>query len=284
MSSYKDIHFRFVPEGTGGTFTFSSNQAESSSAPNKGLSHMEYIGTYGCYTCVGIYLKIDQSRAYCMHVNGCSRIDFPKNIVADSDGEAMKEEFLRRLRKDADKENWDTSNQDFGKDLVVLCPNPDFDCVDGETYKRTGWYIVQGLREFLKIEADKLAARAREEALKPKPTAESGDAKAHETVKPLCNRAEFLYQISSELTADKDHQGFVAHHPTGEVKLFKVVDKPLSDNEIPEDLDGFVPRQEQGFKTMRDGKWTISTELTSNANKDLAQAIVKKNNGLLSHG
>jgi hypothetical protein len=32
---------------------------------------------------------------------------------------------------------------------------------------------------------------------------------------------------------------------------------------------------------MRDGKWTISTLLSSNANKNLAERIIQKNNDLL---
>jgi hypothetical protein len=224
-----------------------------------------------CILGVGIYFKIDKSRAYCMHVNGCSRVEFPKNIVADSDGEAMKEEFLRRIRKDTDKDNWDASNKDFGKDLVVVCPNSEFECLNAEIYKRTGWYVIQGLREFLESEACKLDEKAQQS----KSTTTDG------TINQFGARAEFLHHLSQELTADQDHQGFVAHHPTGKVKLFKVVDKPLSENEIPEDLDGFVPRQEQSFKSMRDGKWTISTLLSSNANKNLAESIIQKNNNLL---
>lgn len=154
MSSYKDTVFRFIPEGTGGTFSFYNDKACKSDVPNH-----EYIGTFGCHTCVGVYFKIDNARACCMHINGSSRIDFPKNLVSHQDGEVIKKELLSRLRREAEKEKWDPSNEDFGNDMVVVCPEPEFESLSGEIAKRTGWYVIQGLREFSRMKQTKCARK-----------------------------------------------------------------------------------------------------------------------------
>ena len=281
MLSYKDTVFRFMPEGTGGTFSIYDHEADTTDVPSQ-----EYIGTFGCHTCVGVYFKIDNTRACCMHINGSSRIDFPKNLVSHQDGDIIKKELLSRLRREAEKEQWDPSNEDFGRDMVVVCPEPEFKSINGEITKRTGWYVIQGLREFFWDEANKVNEEAwaiRQETGPKLAKTESQSKKqkkglSHldEEAKALSDKAEYLHQAVLQLTPDREHQGFVVHHPTGATSLFKVDEEPVRLGELPEDIGDWAPRHEPNLGFQRVREWYI-TPYDNASSRDLARDIVQKN-------
>lgn len=287
MSSNKDINFRFVPEGHGGTFSFCKNEENKSEAHKQNIDHIEYIGTLGIHTCVGVYFKIDHTRACCMHINACSRVDFPKNLVSIQDGEIVKKTLVNRLQLEAMKENWEPGDEYFGNDFLVVCPEPEFESTDGEINKRTAWYVIQGLREFFDEEANKL----HDEAMTIDMEAGSALASAKtqgrrrtkkrsqldEQVKALRNKAEFLHQTAVKLTPDTVHEGFVVQHRTGATKLFEVEADPKPSAETPKRIGYWVPQIEPRLAFPHAKEWYISPYDTSSS-QDLARNVMQKIN------
>lgn len=262
MSS-KTIHFRFLPEGTGGSFTFSGEDAQNSDSANQNLDHIDHIGTYGCYTCVGLYFKLDDRRGCCLHVNGQSRVMFPKNLVSESDGDHIKLRFIESLEEEAKNSNWDVKDPEFGKDMFIICPNPDIETLKKEVYHRAGWYVVEGLREWLQGQAQILIWKA-------------AHLKEAERT-PLQSRIQFLHQVALGMKPDTKQQGFVVHHATGQVHFFNVPDdRPLSDWDTSENFLHFRGHEEPGLQSGRHSLWSIHSRIYDQASRKLGDQLNAK--------
>jgi len=66
--------FRHVPEGYGGVLSFhppgqSSKPKRSARYDKVDLNSIQYVGTTGIRTCVGVYFAIDDERCFFAHIN-----------------------------------------------------------------------------------------------------------------------------------------------------------------------------------------------------------------------
>ncbi|KAI7264135.1 hypothetical protein KC345_g8943 [Hortaea werneckii] len=122
-------------QGSGGTYTFTD-------------SSVQYIGTSGCLTCVGIYFVIDDHRCFAAHVNadtvtkagGWSRKTSPNTR------DKVKAEVKKRLDNEQAKSIWGPVSQIMRESLVMVCSRFE------KTSSLVGDAVAAAVREWLGIE------------------------------------------------------------------------------------------------------------------------------------
>lgn len=144
------IPFHFIAEGCGGTIT---------------TGDISYVGTYGCKTCVGIYLPLkDSSRCFVAHINACfdigsSKKPWARRCVGDHEGPDVRHWVGQWLRLESGAQRWKAEDVDQSK-IVVVCPayrryrrsSPmyrDRHNTNPEDWRPTGHFVVLGLQDFL---------------------------------------------------------------------------------------------------------------------------------------
>ncbi|KAK4549486.1 hypothetical protein LTR36_006483 [Oleoguttula mirabilis] len=152
------IKFRCVDESRGGTFSFRNPDSAKSGAEDPEL--IQYIGTSGVKTCVGVYFKLSDDRCFLAHINGVIRDKEDDNRAtrvcpSDADGEAIKNIVKEKLEAEAQQEQWDKPDMIIRESLLMVCPEPETYAIftelgDGPT-KQTGWWVAEGIREFLNL-------------------------------------------------------------------------------------------------------------------------------------
>lgn len=129
--------YRWVAEGTGGIYTFPSDE----------ISH---IGTYDCQTCVGVYLAFEDETCFCAHINACIDIHpYGFEYIPDPhEGQELRNLIVSMLRAECGS----AERLKKGREVIVVCPKIYRDKWASDASKWTkqmGWYIVEGIREWL---------------------------------------------------------------------------------------------------------------------------------------
>ena len=147
------FHYRCIDNDFGGTYT---HRPWRDSKTEFDADTLAAIGTYGCSSCVGVYMKLSPTTCFVAHINASHvPIDYPSmrrddlvlydlRIVTDAEGGYVRAEVIRRLNTASRTMNWPPVDQI--RNVVLVCPvmkHP----LSGATL--SGTYIVQAIREFL---------------------------------------------------------------------------------------------------------------------------------------
>lgn len=147
--------FRFIDEGQGGILHFDLQSPQQDPIHNTPLTRLliPWVGTYGCRTCVGVYFKIDETRAFVAHINAWKQIlsfyghEETTREVTDQEGQDLKEKVLILLQRTA-YGNFYPDEIDKSS-IIIVCPWPTLE--DKPEVKLTGWWIIKAIEDFLEI-------------------------------------------------------------------------------------------------------------------------------------
>ncbi|KAK5701871.1 hypothetical protein LTR97_004689 [Elasticomyces elasticus] len=103
------------------------------------------IGTYGCQFCIGIYFQIGRSKAFCAHIRPRPDGNGVQDITSEAEGARLKRKTIEKLTSHAKENGW--SAEDVDKASVVMSEHHPF-------AKRPGWYVIDGIKEFLGLSPD----------------------------------------------------------------------------------------------------------------------------------
>ena len=186
------LHYYCIDTDYGGTYTYRRRRyGDRRFAPET----LPAIGTYGCSSCVGVYMKLSPTTCFVAHINAAylpadhstiTRDDilYDLRIVTDVEGGYVHDEVIRRLIKASRCMNWPPVDQI--RDVVIVCPVLEHP-ISGATL--SGAYVVEGIRDFLG---------------------------------------------RRNISVDTESEGFVVRHETGAVQYFplpeEIEDVPLPDN------------------------------------------------------
>ncbi|KAK5123544.1 hypothetical protein LTR85_002582 [Meristemomyces frigidus] len=99
-----------------------------------------------------VYFKIDKHRAFVAHINAYKPhpTQHRVNLVNQTEGKALKEEVMDRLRRNAAEKAWDPTMVDK-ESVIIICPSPQAEPYGSSPHgqKRTGEWVIDGIREFL---------------------------------------------------------------------------------------------------------------------------------------
>lgn len=139
-----------LSQGQGGIFTLPFYGREG--------VNVDCIGTHSCWTCVCVYVRLDDERCFVAHIDGHTRSIFD-DLEWVPEGQQqrislklhMAEEFKKALPEPF-KDLSQAEKEALQKSIVIVCPrmkvaHPD----DGIEVEATGAVIVQAFREHLEI-------------------------------------------------------------------------------------------------------------------------------------
>lgn len=138
-TSHQQVHanptvYRHIPEGNGGTYTFTSVTPA-------------YIGTSKCKTCVGVYFAIDDTRCFFAHINVDLTKKFGSNTYETNWATAAKirEAISRRLHEEQQRSQWGPVSDRMRNSLVMVCLEPavKWRSQVGEAVSRAVWEWLQ---------------------------------------------------------------------------------------------------------------------------------------------
>jgi hypothetical protein len=141
----EDLHYRCIDTDYGGTY---SNGDFASGI-------FRAIGTQGCHSCVGVYMKLSSTTCFVAHINASHhQFDYSLEIsddelydlriVTPAEGGFVCDEVLRLLDEESALMCWPPIDQI--QNVVLVCPAMKHP-VSGATL--SGTYVVQAIREFL---------------------------------------------------------------------------------------------------------------------------------------
>jgi hypothetical protein len=130
--------FRYVPEGSGGTLTFTTDKRS--------------IGTFKCGTGVEVYFKLDAERCFCAHMkfNTDSEASSTLGEIGEETGRKLFVQVVEKVKHYAEHDKWDFSDDNFGADTVIVCPLAELPNLGGLECYRAGWYMYSGVRSFIR--------------------------------------------------------------------------------------------------------------------------------------
>jgi hypothetical protein len=189
------LHYRCIETDYGGTYT---HRPWQSSDQNFNPETLPAIGTFGCGSCVAVYMKLSPTTCFVAHINAAHSqpggypqttlgMDlYDRRIVSEVEGGYVRDGVLHLLVEESIRENWPPI-EDI-EPVELACPVMEHPVSGADL---SGKYIVQAVREFLRW---------------PK------------------------------LTVNTESEGFVIMHDTGKVKRFpwleKTGDRPIPDNGV----------------------------------------------------
>lgn len=152
MAHPDPLHYRYIETDYGGTYTHRPQQ------PSDTILDAETfpaIGTYGCSSCVAVYMKLSPSSCFFAHINASKRLPgsgqipsddglYSLHIVTDAESAYVRDEVFRLLRGESVFMSWPPLEQI--SQVVIACPHLKHP-VSGETL--SGTYVVQAIRDFL---------------------------------------------------------------------------------------------------------------------------------------
>lgn len=155
MSNLSHPFMRNLPEGKGAILTFSKFANQEADAIPELMEHIQLVGTHDCRTCVGLYIKINETTCLMAHINATSKYRRLRNEMAPGDravfpyeGEQIYGDVLAMLNLEANLLNWDPTAKAQTK-YVVCCPKTVGKARDGRWFKYTGYYVLAAIRTFL---------------------------------------------------------------------------------------------------------------------------------------
>ncbi|KAK4539921.1 hypothetical protein LTR36_009963 [Oleoguttula mirabilis] len=157
-SSIVPTLYRSVLEGQGGTLWYREPNVEDARTGFKDEDLLPYMGTRGCITCVGVYFKIDKLRAFIAHIDAYIRdeLTIRQDTVNEAEGTQLRLDVTATLALHSLKHNWNPRTVDPGS-IILVCPTPQarpYGSLDPTGEKKTGWWVVDGIREFLSLQQD----------------------------------------------------------------------------------------------------------------------------------
>lgn len=140
--------FRHITEGAGGTYTIDPE--------------MPFIGTSGCYTCLGVYFAIDDNRCFFAHINiepqpsDWSRVPETERSLEDYVVKTAAERSIiwwvkKNLNEEAWKADWGPVTGLIRNSLVLICPKSGY-----SNKTLVGDAALSGVKEFLGIDDEKV--------------------------------------------------------------------------------------------------------------------------------
>jgi hypothetical protein len=154
MAHPNALHYRCIETDYGGTYTHSPWQ---SSDQNFNPETLPAIGTFGCGSCVAVYMKLSPTTCFIAHIDAAFSkpgsyaqttlgMDlYDRRVVTEVEGGYVRDEVLRLLVEESVRENWPPI-EDI-ESVELACPVMEHP-VSGAAL--SGKYIVQAVREFLR--------------------------------------------------------------------------------------------------------------------------------------
>ncbi|KAK5126486.1 hypothetical protein LTR85_010722 [Meristemomyces frigidus] len=129
------IAYRYIPEGSGGTYTFTQETTP-------------YIGTSKCQTCVGVYFAIDDKICFAAHINvdTTGRDGHTQYIVNNKTAAKIKNEIVSRLKQEQQTSQWGPVSDKMRTSLIMVCPKLEMGFSD-----MVGSAVSNGLQEWLQV-------------------------------------------------------------------------------------------------------------------------------------
>lgn len=150
MADLHTIHWRRIEPSYGGTCNSRITQEIDKHIfdPNA----LSAIGTSGCHTGVGVYIKLTKQSCFVAHINAVHMsMDVEQStpegrcLVTAEEGAYVREETTRRLEEESKRAKW--PSVDCIDQVVLVCP-ASHDRLTGLAL--AGSYIVDGICHFLK--------------------------------------------------------------------------------------------------------------------------------------
>jgi hypothetical protein len=146
------LHYRCIDTDYGGTYTHRRGQ---DSDKNFTADTLPAIGTYGCSSCVGVYMQLSPTTCFVAHINASHRpFDYSTmthnetlydlRVVTEEEGSHVRGEVIRKLNLASRCMHWPPADQI--EEIVLVCPVMEHP-ISGATL--SGFYIVQAIGEFL---------------------------------------------------------------------------------------------------------------------------------------
>ncbi|KAK5703756.1 hypothetical protein LTR97_002769 [Elasticomyces elasticus] len=114
------IHsYRLISKGYGGTYTLSKTATDSPIIP--------HIGTYGCFTTVGVYFAIDEQSCFAAHIDACVKhgregVLFDQGIRSKAMKEQLSQIIHAALERESAERAWRMEGSEWlGRGVVVDC-------------------------------------------------------------------------------------------------------------------------------------------------------------------
>ena len=146
------LHYRCIDTDYGGTYTHHRRRVSDRRFAAETLPS---IGTYGCSSCVGVYMDLSPTTCFVAHINAAylpanyasiTRDDvlYDLRIVTETEGGYVRDEVFRKLIKASRCMNWPPVDQI--RNVLVVCPVMNHP-ISGAML--SGAYVVQGVHQFL---------------------------------------------------------------------------------------------------------------------------------------
>lgn len=154
MSDGNKIKYRAISEGEGGTFRFRRPDSTEGGNDSDDPEQIQYIGTSGIKTCVGVYFKLSDTECFLAHINVCIR-DLGQGkatrVCRDDEGQRIRALILEALQIEAEDNGWDTDNPQIEESLLVVCASPTLQGPGGVVRRQTGSYVIDAIKDFLNL-------------------------------------------------------------------------------------------------------------------------------------
>ncbi|KAK5715796.1 hypothetical protein LTR17_016627 [Elasticomyces elasticus] len=159
----RPVEYRHLNEGDAATLHFlpKIHPAHSCLVPQPyAQERLHHVGTSGLITCVGVYFAIDKKTCFITHINAdTKRPEGETRLILDeAEGTVVKDMARNLMKKHAEAHGWSPTNprtrMNILLTLVMSCPKPIDSSVisaDLQPMRQTGYYVAQGVREFLKM-------------------------------------------------------------------------------------------------------------------------------------
>jgi hypothetical protein len=115
MAHPNALHYRCIETDYGGTYT---HRPWESSDPKFNPETLPAIGTFGCGSCVAVYMKLSPATCFVAHINAAFSepgsspqttlgMDlYDRCVVTEAEGGYVRDEVLRLLHEESIRENW----------------------------------------------------------------------------------------------------------------------------------------------------------------------------------
>lgn len=160
MSNPDNTLFRWVREGQGRVVNFET-LSDGGQDKTDGIikqSNVFLVGTTGLRTCVGLYVKISDTRCLLLHINAMvtaqkKELGFRNRRVTLDQGREIFNQVRKRLEDTAAALNWTVSGQEIA---IMCCPHAGGRDLTYCVELYTGYFVVKAIRTFLRKSDDKL--------------------------------------------------------------------------------------------------------------------------------
>lgn len=146
------LHYRYIDTDYGDTYTHRRRRV---SDRRFAAEILPAIGTYGCSSCVGVYMDLSPTTCFVAHINAAylpanyasiTRDDilYDLRIATETEGGYVRDGVVRKLLKASRCMNWPPVDQI--RNVVIVCPVTNHPI---SVATLSGTHIVQGIRQFL---------------------------------------------------------------------------------------------------------------------------------------